>query len=108
MHSHNHCAECPLKSATVGTRGPVDSPLMIIGESPGREELKNGVPFVGVSGTVLKHALDSTSLEHPEPYVTNAFSCWPGQGTKTEDRVNSAAAACRNRLLAEINAHPRK
>src|SRR4051812_10770362 len=102
------CADCPFAGGTVGSKGPVDSPFMIIGESPGREELKLQMPFMGPSGKVLDHALECADLDFPIPYITNAFACWPGHGTKNEDSVNRAAQTCRSRLLAEINAHPRK
>lgn len=40
-----------------GPKGPEDSPFVIVGEAPGKEELIEGVPFIGPSGQVLNDAL---------------------------------------------------
>jgi uracil-DNA glycosylase family 4 len=102
------CAKCPHGFARlVGSRGPEDSPLVIVGESPGKEEVKSGMPFVGPSGKVLEHAL----AQHPDikPLMLNAFQCFPGSvQNKNQDKVIEATHVCQARLYAEIKAHPRQ
>jgi DNA polymerase-1 len=84
---------------------------MIIGESPGREELREGVPFVGMSWKILKQTIETSGIPNPmlevEPYVTNALHCWPGTNKK-EATMNQAVMSCRNQLIDEINLAPRK
>src|SRR4051812_38325429 len=92
------CKDCPNGYAKmVGTRGDPESPIVIVGESPGKEEVKIGVPFVGPSGKVLEHAL----AQHPDikqPYMINAFQCFPGMSNaKTQDKVAAAARCCHGR-----------
>jgi uracil-DNA glycosylase family 4 len=84
---------------------------MIIGESPGKDELKHGIPFVGMSWKILKQTLETVgadvSLIKEEPYVTNALHCWP-HNNKAEAVMNTACHQCQPALIEEINAHPRK
>jgi uracil-DNA glycosylase family 4 len=104
------CLQCPFTGPKVGTSGPEDSPFMIVGESPGREEVKQGLPFVGVSGLVVADAIrrSGIDLQGVVPYITNAMHCWPGNREKNEATLNMATVQCREALIAEINAHPRK
>lgn len=98
----NRCANCPYGSRTCASKGPVDSPFVIVGESPGTNEIMKNAPFVGPSGQLLKQMLNA----NVEPYYTNAVHCMP----KNKDLSNlaTAASACHDRLIAEIAAHPRK
>lgn len=102
------CESCYYLSPKVGTKGPEDSPFMVIGESPGINEVSQGIPFVGNSGKLLHEALQRAGVDDLpfEPYFTNAIQCLPRQ----KDPKNLAAACiqCRPRLLKEIRAHPRK
>lgn len=99
------CARCPFKSKTCGSRGPIDSPFVVVGESPGNNEIAKNEPFVGESGQMLTKMLKECGLDI-EPYVTNAFVCLPVN--KTSSNVEEASQACSSRLLCEIKAHPRK
>jgi uracil-DNA glycosylase family 4 len=103
------CEGCPFHTGPmVGTRGPKDSPFMVIGESPGRQEVKQGFPLVGPSGAVLEDALKKAGLPYTEPYITNAHHCWPGQHLKSDETTNKASQCCGKGLVEEINAYPRK
>jgi uracil-DNA glycosylase family 4 len=104
------CVNCPYGGRLVSTRGPVDSPFVIIGESPGKEEVKQGVPFVGMSRAVLDDALKQSNYpkdSYPEPYITNAFKCWPGTA-KDQSSLVRATLACQDSTSAELLEHPRK
>jgi uracil-DNA glycosylase family 4 len=83
---------------------------MIIGESPGREEMKTGLPFMGVSGEVVNDCLrrSGINLNGVEPYITNAIHCFPGTRDKNEETLNMATVQCHPSLIEEINAYPRK
>lgn len=97
------CSTCPFGGLKVGTRGPEDAPLVIIGESPGTQEVKAGKPFIGPSGNLLHKVLPRDT----PAYITNALCCKPPKN-KTPAKMQKAIMACRERLLAEIRKHPRK
>lgn len=89
-------------------KGPEDSPFVIIGEAPGKQEVKQGAPFVGPSGTVLNHALDQFRKgSYPEPYMLNAV---PHIMPKTKDNNVMAELASKwhDEIIELIAKHPRK
>jgi uracil-DNA glycosylase family 4 len=106
------CENCPFITPTVGTKGPEDSPFVIVGESPGTNELRAGLPFVGESGKLLNAVLNQAGLPSLgiEPYVINALSCYPPPKAKEKgmDKMIAATKACQSRLVSLIQAHPRK
>jgi DNA polymerase len=69
------CRRCDLwKNALHGVagEGPVDAPLMLVGEQPGDQEDRQGRPFVGPAGEVLGRALAEAGADREALYVTNA------------------------------------
>lgn len=102
------CAGCPFGGHKVGNRGPEDSPFVIVGESPGSNELYQGYPFVGESGKLLDVTLERVGLtmDDPAPYIINTIQCFPRE--KTPDKLQAAARCCESRVHAEIRKHPRK
>lgn len=107
------CPDCPFKSRTCGSRGPLDAKIVIVGESPGTEEIMRGVPFIGPSGRLLKKLLAEIELSERDIYFTNTLKCLPPQskdknGKSIKDaKMNDAAKACRQGLLDELAAYPR-
>jgi DNA polymerase-1 len=102
------CPDCPFRGPRVGPKGNPNSPLVIIGESPGQQELVGGIPFIGPSGKILDKALAQTP-EIGEPYIINALQCWPGRrDDKDPAKLAAATQACRHHVLAEIGRAPRK
>ena len=82
---------CPLKqtaSNTCFSDGNVEAPLMIIGETPGRDEDRLGVPFVGAVGQFLDCMLASIGLDRRCVYLAN-FLPWrpPGNRTATAEEI---------------------
>lgn len=55
----------------------LSSKVMFIGEAPGAEEDRLGVPFVGSSGKMLGSILKSISINRDDVYITNAVKCRP-------------------------------
>lgn len=65
---------CDLKRTarnTVFARGDPQAPLMVIGEGPGQDEDREGVPFVGRSGQLLDRMLAAIGLNETSAYITN-------------------------------------
>lgn len=102
------CENCPFKTKAISGKGPVDSPFVIVGESPGSRELAVGKPFVGPSGQMLNSILKRCGFDSLgiEPYVINALNCYPAN--KDLERLEAGCRACESRVRREIAAHPRK
>ncbi len=69
------CTRCPLHgpaTQTVFGEGPIDAPLMFIGEQPGDQEDLAGQPFVGPAGQLFDAALAQAGVDRSRAYVTNA------------------------------------
>jgi DNA polymerase len=69
------CTRCHLykhATQTVFGEGPVDAPLMLIGEQPGDQEDIAGRPFVGPAGQLLDDALAQAGIDRSAAYLTNA------------------------------------
>ena len=83
---------CPLKQTASNicfSDGNAGARLMIIGEAPGRDEDRIGVPFVGEAGHFLDRMLASISLDRSEVYLAN-FLPWrpPGSRTATAEEID--------------------
>lgn len=103
------CPGCIFQSRTCGSAGPVDSPFIIVGESPGKQEALYQHPFIGESGELLKAMLYKAGFndDMPQPYLTNAIKCLP-TGKKDQSTTARACKACVSQLYQEIQAYPRK
>ncbi|MCA1941029.1 MAG: uracil-DNA glycosylase, partial [Caenispirillum bisanense] len=82
---------CPLKvtaTNTVFADGNPQADLMVIGEAPGAEEDRQGLPFVGASGQLLDRMLASIGLTRQTFYITNVIP-WrpPGNRKPTPQEV---------------------
>jgi len=95
------CDNCPFNSRKIGNRGPEDSRFVIVGESPGANELATGMPFMGPNGKML---MDNLPLD-VEPLYMTALSCFPTK--KDPDILANAVQCCSNRLHTELMKHPR-
>ena len=80
---------CELKkSATnlVFSDGNPNSEIMIIGEGPGANEDKEGLPFVGRAGQLLDKMLQSISLDRKNVYITNVVNYRPPQNRRPTEK----------------------
>ena len=71
----NKCERCPLyKNATqaVPGEGPRRALMMFVGEQPGDQEDRTGLPFVGPAGRMLDRALADAGISRDKVFVTNA------------------------------------
>jgi uracil-DNA glycosylase len=69
------CQDCPLwanATQTVFGAGDPHARVMLVGEQPGDEEDRKGLPFVGPAGRLLDRALEAAGVEREHLYVTNA------------------------------------
>lgn len=69
------CTRCDLfkhATQTVFGEGPLDAPIMFVGEQPGDQEDIAGRPFVGPAGALFDEALEKAGIDRSTVYVTNA------------------------------------
>jgi uracil-DNA glycosylase len=69
------CTRCDLyqrASRTVFGEGKAAAAIVLVGETPGDQEDKQGRPFVGPAGRVLDRALRDSGIRRSEVYLTNA------------------------------------
>ncbi len=75
-----NCNKCPLakynRTHVVG-RGNIESDILFIGEAPGAEEDRLGIPFVGRSGRLLEKIFNKIGLTENDYYITNVVNCRP-------------------------------
>jgi len=75
------CRRCPQLAASRTTvvfgSGNADADLMLVGEAPGANEDKQGVPFVGQAGRLLDTLLGEIGLTRGDVFVTNVLRCRP-------------------------------
>ncbi len=103
----NECEVCPLAVEGKPNRpvrgiGPEYPSFLIVGEGPGVQEIREGLPFVGTSGRLLNRALHSVNIKRDDVWVTNSTMCLPPRDAK-EEMVERARECCKPRLLREID-----
>ena len=99
---------CAYGRQCVSGSGPLTADIFIVGEAPGREELRRGAPFLGRSGNLLDELLGSADLARRELRVTNTCGCV--EMSRDDKRpLPDELDACRPRLLAELEivGHPK-
>lgn len=85
---------CALKkncANTVFADGNPASRIMFIGEAPGREEDRQGLPFVGRAGKLLDQMMAAIHLDRSRAYITNVLNWRPPEN---RDPSPEEAAAC--------------
>lgn len=88
-------------------RGKFDSPIVIIGEAPGKDEEREHEAFVGRAGQKLEATFNAAGIyTRRDAFVTNTVKCRPIEN-RTPD--SKECKTCReNYLVYEITAYPRK
>lgn len=74
------CSACALRRGclqVVFDRGNPRARIMLVGEGPGADEDRLGVPFVGAAGRLLNRILEAVELNEDDLYVTNVVKCRP-------------------------------
>src|SRR6266550_6964681 len=107
----HECRGCDLyKTATqvVFGAGPGKARVIMVGEQPGDQEDRQGVPFVGPAGAMLDKALEDAGIPRSEVYLTNAVKHfkWEPRGKRRIHKKPRASEikACRPWLEAELRA----
>jgi len=96
------CVKCDLsrsRTQVVFGAGNSDADLMFVGEAPGAEEDRQGLPFVGRSGTLLTRLLEEFGICRDEVFITNALKCRP---PGNRDPTATEIETCRPWLSEQI------
>ena len=71
------CSLCEGRTLAVPGEGPIPSDIMFVGEAPGSNEDKQGIPFVGQAGKLLDSLLEKIGMDRNKVYITNIVKCRP-------------------------------
>ncbi len=97
------CTKCRLaetRTQVVFGNGNSDADLMFVGEGPGAEEDRQGLPFVGRAGGLLTQLLGEIGLTREDVFVTNCVRCRPpGNRDPQPDEIE----ACRGWLDSTVD-----
>ena len=99
------CRRCPLsesRSKAVPGEGMVPTHIMFIGEAPGREEDKQGRPFVGRAGKLLDELLKEAGLQRDKVYIGNVLKCRPSIDGRDRRPSEEEIKACSPYLDRQI------
>jgi uracil-DNA glycosylase len=100
---YNGCSKCIncLNQKKVFGWGNITAKIAIVGEGPGKDEVANGIPFVGAAGQLLDKILGAVGLKREDLYFTNAVLCRTNEKNRTPTK--SEYTNCRLRLFDELN-----
>lgn len=96
------CHACPLwqtRTQTVFGVGNPRADLMFIGEAPGGEEDKTGIPFVGAAGKLLDRYLYAVDIPRESVYIANILKCRPPHN---RDPLPAEEEACMGYLREQV------
>ena len=97
------CTRCRLaqgRTSVVFGSGSPTAELMFIGEGPGAEEDRQGLPFVGPAGELLTKIIGAIGLERESCYIANIVKCRP---PGNRDPLPDEVAECRGYLERQID-----
>ena len=98
------CTACALaegRNSVVFGCGNANADLMFIGEGPGAEEDRQGLPFVGRAGELLTRIIEAIEQSRDDVYIANIVKCRP---PGNRDPKPEESAACRGFLERQIDA----
>jgi uracil-DNA glycosylase family 4 len=97
------CTRCPQLAVTRKTvvfgAGNADADLLFLGEAPGANEDKQGLPFVGQAGRLLEQLLEEIGLVRADVFITNVLCCRP---PGNRDPLPSEIDACQGYTYRQL------
>jgi uracil-DNA glycosylase len=93
---YSKCIKCPdlcqSRTQIVFGDGNKNAKILFIGEAPGANEDKKGIPFCGMSGKILDQLLASINLAREDIFITNTILCRPKNNRNpTKEEVNNCS-----------------
>jgi DNA polymerase len=96
------CTKCPLhetRTKAVFGAGDADADLMFVGEAPGAEEDRQGLPFVGRAGQLLNQMLEEIGLARDDVFIANVLKSRP---PGNRDPQPGEIEACKPYLFEQV------
>lgn len=97
-----NCTKCPLyetRTKAVFGAGNADADLMFVGEAPGAEEDRQGLPFVGRAGQLLNEMLGEIGLARDDVFIANVLKSRP---PGNRDPLPLEISACEPYLFEQV------
>lgn len=94
------CQLCQSRTKVVFGAGNADANLMFVGEAPGANEDRMGLPFVGQAGKLLDKLLVEIGLDRQDVFICNTIKCRPPDN---RDPHPHEIEACRPYLFQQID-----
>lgn len=99
LHGSAVCGICKPGMPIVFGEGNPRARLMLIGEGPGVDDLKSGMPFQGQAGLLLTRMIAAISVARSECYICNVIKCIPpGERNFSTEEIED----CRPILIRQI------
>ena len=95
----NKCDLCKHRTQTVFGTGSKKAKIMFIGEGPGADEDREGIPFVGKAGKLMNMAFQGLGIKREEVYICNVVKCRP---PNNRTPLKEEADACLDYLRAQV------
>lgn len=94
------CRLCTNRTNIVFGQGNKKARLMFIGEGPGADEDKQGIPFVGKTGQLMNNAFQALEINREDVYIANIVKCRPPSNRVPEDdEVQTCLNYLRNQVI---------
>lgn len=93
------CRLCSNRTNIVFGQGNKKAKLMFIGEGPGADEDRQGIPFVGKAGQLMNNAFQALEINREDVYIANIVKCRPPSNREPED---DEAQMCLNYLRNQV------
>ena len=96
------CKACELhttRTNCVFGTGNINADLLFVGEAPGDNEDKTGIPFVGRAGQLLDQYLYAVDIPRESVYIANILKCRP---PKNRDPLPAEEDACMDFLRRQV------
>lgn len=93
------CALCETRTNCVFGTGNEHADIMFVGEAPGEQEDKTGMPFVGRAGQLLDKLLYAVDISREDVYIANILKCRP---PKNRDPLPAEEDACIGYLREQV------
>ena len=99
VKSCRNCNLCQNRTNTVFGCGNKNAKIMFIGEGPGADEDREGLPFVGKAGKLMDMAFQGLGIKREEVYICNIVKCRP---PNNRTPLKEEANACLNYLRIQV------
>jgi uracil-DNA glycosylase family 4 len=96
------CTKCPLhetRTKAVFGAGDADADVMFVGEAPGADEDRQGLPFVGRAGQLLNQLLEGIGLSREDVFIANVLKSRP---PGNRDPQPTEIEACKPYLFEQV------